>query len=93
MGSRWGGYSACEVSDNAQLSTPWQEVISFFLRGGDVAEDVAGSLGTGWHSRPALRRTVNQRTFDGSTKPCGDAGQLQRDSPPSPQQASGPACT
>jgi hypothetical protein len=57
MGSRWGGYSACEVSDNAQLSTPWQEVISFFLRGGDVAEDVAGSLGTGWH---AVRRSAGR---------------------------------
>ena len=31
MGSRWGGYRACEASDNAQLSTLWQEVISFFF--------------------------------------------------------------
>jgi hypothetical protein len=31
MGCRWGGYRACEVFDNAQLSTPWQEVISFFF--------------------------------------------------------------
>jgi hypothetical protein len=76
---------ACEASDNAQLSTPWQEVISFFFAREMLLRTWPKVLAQGGIAvrRSAGRR--NQRTFDGSIKPCGGTGQLQRDSPPSPQ--------